>query len=215
MTCFLLSSKDENWEHYKKNKDDVTKLMNMAALYASNMFGTKSFIFYGLMASGKTRNAKVFSEIFPVRHINTDVVRKVMHGIDPESKVHVDFGVDIYSKENSLKLYEELGMMAETNRKLGRMSVIDGSFSKMEYLDRVKVSYKGDFLKIRFFASEEEILARLERRKNKICVTDGRIEIYESQKKTAQNIGADFEMETIGRAEDNAMKILGFLINEA
>jgi len=215
VTCFLLSSKDESWEHYKKNKDDVTKLMNMAALYAANMFETKSLIFYGLMASGKTRNAKVFGEMFPVRHINTDVVRKVMHGIDPESKVHVDFGVDIYSKENSLKLYEELGMMAETNRNLGRMSVIDGSFSKTEYLDRMNIAFKGKFLKVRFFASEEEIVARLEKRKNKICVTDGRIEIYESQKKTAQDIGADFEIETTGRAEDNSMKILGFLINEA
>jgi aminoglycoside phosphotransferase family enzyme/predicted kinase len=215
VTCFLLSSKDESWEHYKKNRDDVTKLMDMATLYAANMFETKGFIFYGLMASGKTKNAKVFSEIFPVRHINTDVVRKVMHGINPESKVHVDFGVDIYSKENSLKLYDELGMMAEKNRRLGRMSVIDGSFSKTEYLDRVKGVYTGEFIKVRFFASEDEILRRLERRKNKICVTDGRIEIYESQKKTAQDIGADFEVETTGRTEDNALKILGFLINEA
>lgn len=215
VTCFLLSSKDESWEHYKKNKDDVTKLMNMATLYASNMFETKSLVFYGLMASGKTKNAKVFAELLPVRHVNTDVVRKVMHGIDPETKVHVDFGVDIYSKENSLKLYDELGRIAEANRKLGRMTVVDGSFSKTEYLDRMKAGYTGKFLKIHFFASEDEILARLEKRKSRVCVTDGRVEIYESQKKTAQDIGADFEVETTGRAEENTKGILRFLINEA
>ncbi len=87
------------------------------------------------MASGKSKNARVFSERYPVEHVNTDVVRKLMHGIDPDVGVKVEFGADLYSRENSLKLYEYLGELAENNRSIGRMTLIDGSFSRLEYIE--------------------------------------------------------------------------------
>lgn len=214
VACFMIDGKDGSWELYEAKKTEVKRLVDMAAVYAINMFDTKCLVFYGLMASGKTKNADKFTSMFPVEHVNTDVIRKLMHGLDPEKNVHVDFGVDIYSKENSLKLYDELGRIAENNMRIGRMTLIDGSFSKTEYLDRIKANCSCGFKKIRFFASEDATIERLEKRKNKICVSDGRIEIYESQKRSAQDIGADFEIETVGRTEDNAEKVLRFLINE-
>lgn len=214
VACFMTGGREESSEVYQQKVAEVQRLINMAAVYALNMSEPKNIIFYGLMASGKTKNAKIFSDLYPVKHINTDFVRKIMHGLDPESNVHVDFGVDIYSKENSLKLYDELGRMTDADRSIGRMTLIDGSFSKTEYLDRIRENSSGNFVKIRFYAPEDVTIERLEKRKNKICVSDGRIEIYESQKRSAQDIGADFEVETTGKPADNAEKILRFLINE-
>lgn len=215
VTCFLLEGKDESWELYAQKKAEVAKLMDMAAVYAMNMNGTGALIFYGLMASGKTKNAKTFAEKYPVMNINTDVMRKKMHGIDPETKVPVDFGADIYSRENSLKLYEELGKITSDNAAIGRMTLLDGSFSKTEYLELIRKYFKGDIKKIEFHAPENVIMDRLKRRKDKNCVSDGRPEIYEAQKKSAEEIGADMKVETTGDPAENASSILRFLTDEA
>lgn len=215
VACFLLADKDESWELYADKKAEIETYMRMAVTYALNMFETSTMIFYGLMASGKTKNARLFAELYPVEHVNTDVVRKLMHGIDPDANVHVDYGADLYSAENSQKLYEELGEMADSNRRLGRMTIIDGSFSKVKYLDYLKENYEGEFIKIRFFAPEDVVMDRLEKRREKVTASDGRPEIYEAQKASAEEIGADFEIETTGHAEDNAKAVIGYLIDKA
>lgn len=215
VTCLLLSEKDEEWEHYGEKLAEVKKFIDMAVMYSLNMFETQSLIFYGLMASGKTKNARVYTELYPVEHVNTDVVRKLMHGIDPDTSVHVDFGAELYSRENSLRLYEYLGDLAESNRLLGRMTLIDGSFSRLEYIDCLKKHYSGDYIKVRFHAPDDVIMDRLEKRMDKINVSDGRPEIYEQQKNSAEEIGADFEIETTGPAEDNARAVTGYLIDKA
>jgi len=215
VACFLLADKDESWENYAEKKAEIEKYMNMAAVYALNMFETTSMIFYGLMASGKTKNARMFAELYPVEHVNTDVVRKLMHGIDPDASVHVEYGADLYSAENSTKLYEALGEMAESNRRLGRMTLIDGSFSKKSYVEMLNKNYNGKYIKFRFFAPDDVIMDRLEKRKDKVTASDGRPEIYEAQKASAEEIGFDHEVETTGKAEDNAKRIIGYLIDKA
>ena len=214
VACFTIADKDESWEGYVDKKAEIAKYMDMAVTYAANMFETGSLIFYGLMASGKTKNARVFSELYPVEHINTDVVRKLMHGIDPDTDIHVDYAADLYSPENSKKLYEALGEMAENNRKLGRMTLIDGSFSKKSYIEDIKKNYNGGYLKVHFSAPDDVIIDRLEKRIGKTGASDGRIEIYEDQKLSAEEIGADFEVETLGKTEDNAKDIIGYLIDK-
>lgn len=215
VACFLLADKDENFEQYAEKKAEIEKYIRMAVLYSLNMFETSSMIFYGLMASGKSKNARIFTELYPVEHVNTDVVRKLMHGIDPDANVHVDFGADLYSAENSKKLYEELGNMAESNIRLGRMTIIDGSFSKIKYMEDLQQNYNGKFIKIRFFAPEAQIMDRLQKRADKVTASDGRSEIYEAQKASAEEIGSDFEVETVGKADENSKNIIGYLIGKA
>ncbi|PLX71023.1 MAG: gluconate kinase [Denitrovibrio sp.] len=215
VACLMLSGKDESWDMYEAKKNEAAKFIDMAAVYSLSMFDTKAMIFYGLMASGKTKNARIFAETFPVEHVNTDVVRKLMHGIDPDSNVHVDYGSDLYSKENSIKLYETLGAMAQSNRDLGRITLIDGSFSKLEYIDHLKSNYKGEYIKMRFFAPDDVVMDRLKKRMDKVTASDGRPEIYEKQKASAEEIGADFEIETTGKTEDNIRAVIGYLIDKA
>jgi len=214
VACLLLSEKDESWEHYKEKKQEAERFIDLALMYALNMYETGSLVFYGLMASGKTKNAREFSAKYPVEHINTDVVRKLMHGIDPDSPVHVGFGSELYSRENSINLYEYLGEAAENNRRLGRMTLVDGSFSKCEYITALSRNYSGRYIKIRFFAPDDVVYDRLEKRKEKITASDGRAEIYEQQKKSAEEIGEDFAVETTGPAEENIKSIIRYLIGK-
>jgi aminoglycoside phosphotransferase family enzyme/predicted kinase len=215
VTCLLLSEKDESWEHFKEKKAEIQKLINMAVIYSLNMDDTFSMIFFGLMASGKSKNARIFSEIYPVEHVNTDVVRKLMHGIDPDVPVHVEFGAQLYSAENSANLYRYLGELAENNRRLGRMTLIDGSFSKNEYIENLQEEYKGEYVRIHFTAPEDVILDRLAKRKDKVTASDGRPELYEKQKASAEKIDHDLEIITTGSAQENADAIIGYLIDKA
>ncbi|PLX69840.1 MAG: gluconate kinase [Denitrovibrio sp.] len=215
VSCFVLAEKTEEWSQYADKTARAKQYLDMAVIYSLGMSDTKAMIFYGLMASGKSKNARLFSEKYPVEHVNTDVVRKLMNGIDPDTSVEVDFGADLYSKENSIKLYEYLGELAENNRTLGRMTLIDGSFSKNEYIESLNKNYSGEYIKIHFSAPDDVIIKRLEERADKVTASDGRAEIYDQQKASAEDIGADFEIETTGKVEDNALTIIGYLINEA
>ncbi|ADD68289.1 gluconate kinase [Denitrovibrio acetiphilus DSM 12809] len=215
VACFLLADKDESFEFYEDKRAEIAKYMEMAVIYSLNMFETKAVIFYGLMASGKTKNARTFAEAYPVEHVNTDVVRKLMHGIDPDAKVHVDFGAELYSAENSAKLYEYMGDMVESNKALGRMTLIDGSFTKICYIDQLCSKYTGKFTKVRFHAPEDVVMDRLQKRLEAVTASDGRPEIYEAQKASAEDIGSDFEVETTGEPEDNVKAIIGYLIDKA
>lgn len=214
VACLMLSGKDESWEQFEDKKAEIKQYIDMAVMYSLNMFETGALIFYGLMASGKTKNARIFSEMYPVEHVNTDVVRKLMNGIDPDMSVHVEFGAELYSMENSVRLYEYLGELAENNRRLGRMTLIDGSFSKCKYIDCLHKEFSGKYTKVRFFAPDDVIMDRLEKRKDKVNVSDGRPEIYEAQKNSAEEIGQDFEIETTGPAGKNAGAVIGYLIEK-
>lgn len=211
VTSFLLAEKGEEWEGYADKKAEFDTLLRQSFAYAINMNTTTPLIFFGLMASGKSKNGKAFAKQFPVSYINTDVYRKQITGIDPETKVYVDFGSDIYSSETTQKVYESLGELANEKSAMGRMLIIDGSFSKHDFMTMFNTHYSGDIKKIRFTAPENVILDRLEKRKQKTTVSDGRPEIYEKQKNNFQDIGADLTIDTTGEVNQNLSDIMDFL----
>ena len=215
VTCFLLEEKGEDWEFYDEKKQETDKLINMSLLYAINMEKCTHAIFYGLMGSGKTKNSKEFCKNYPAVHLSTDIQRKKQAGIKPEENIHVEFGKSIYSEENSLKLYEKLGNQTDYFDKIGRMCVVDGSFLKRAYLYKFISNHNFSFLKIKFTADDETILKRLEKRKHKKTVSDGRPELFFAQKESAENINPDLIIETVDSPEQNIEKIIGKLTDEA
>jgi aminoglycoside phosphotransferase family enzyme/predicted kinase len=212
VTSFLLLEKGSEWEGYNEKLEEFNKLIDMALTYAVNMSQTNTMIFYGLMASGKSKNGKLFSSKYPVSYANTDVIRKNMLQIPENEKVYVDFNSDIYSPEITEEVYKRLGIIANAKNKIGRMIIIDGSFSKKIYLEAFKENFEGNLIKIKFYADDKLILERLEKRKTKEVVSDGRPEIYLKQKESFEDIGADFQIETIAPAEENITTIMEFLI---
>ncbi len=213
VTCFLLDSKTPDWELYEQKQSEVTKLINMSATYAYAMSGGKNAIFYGLMGTGKSRNATTFSKCYPFFYISSDVVRKTMTGLKPTDRKYVQWGSDIYSKEHSLELYKKLGDIVNNKNKIGRICVADASFTQKEYLELFTKYCKCEPFKVMLTAPEEVIMQRLNARlsKSKI-IADGRPEIYDSQKNSATLPEADATVCSTSEPIDNATTIFKKLI---
>ncbi|MCA1927187.1 MAG: AAA family ATPase [Calditerrivibrio sp.] len=206
--CFMLENKDETWDLYSEKFDEVKRMSDLSLSYALNMNEPKQVIFYGMIASGKSKNSKRFAEKYAGIYYNSDIVRKELAGIDPFEKVSDDYNVGLYSEENSIKLYKKLGELAKKSLKNCRMTIIDASFSKPEYMKVFLENSIDKFYKIKCFADDKSVYERLEKRLEKGSVSDGRLEIYEKQKRDFKDIGADFELETTGDVDDNMNTIM-------
>lgn len=210
VTCFLVASKDESWELYQQKVDEINKLIGMSAIYAKSM-GRENLVFYGLMGTGKSKNANAFACQYPAALFVSDVIRKELAGLSKDDRQYIDWGTGIYTEENSLVLYNKLGEYVEEKHKVGRLSIVDASFTKDKYLQEYKKHNVGHITFINFDAPQDEINKRLLKRENKTTVTDGRVEIAEKQRSCASMPAYDLQIITIGSVADNVKTIYKYL----
>jgi len=199
---------------YNKKLLELKRLINFSAYYILIADNPMTLLFFGTMATGKSKNAKMFSETFPVRHLASDEIRKKSLNINPTEKVYIEFNEGIYSKEMSNKLYNEISDKLNDNIRLGRGSIIDASFADPEYYNIVKSKAKSRLFKIKFTAPESLINERLKSRLNKKSISDGRPAISEIQKQTATFPSEDILIVTDGDINDNINKIFSTIINK-
>ena len=211
VTCFLVDGKDKSWELYDTKVNEIKKLIDMSLFYAKSM-EQNNLVFFGLMGTGKSKNAAAFAKRFPAALFVSDIIRKQLEGLNATDRQYIDWGTGIYSHENSLKLYNTLGEYAAEKHKVGRMSIVDASFTKKEYLDEYLKHNIGKITFIEFDAPKDIITARLAKREKSNTVTDGRIEIAEKQRETADMPKADLKIITTGNVDDNIEEIKKFLI---
>ncbi|MGB9731082.1 MULTISPECIES: AAA family ATPase [Calditerrivibrio] len=209
--CFMLDGKDESWGLYGEKLAEVKRMADLSLSYAVNMFDTKSLIFYGMIASGKSKNGKFFANKYAAKYLNSDVVRKEIAGVKPTDRVFDGYNEGLYSEEMTKKVYQTLADLANKSLNNYRMVVVDGSFGKKRYLDEFLGIFRGEPIKVKFTAPDEVIYQRLDKRFEKESVSDGRPEIYEKQKKEFEDIGADLTVVTIGEPEQNAYDIMSEL----
>jgi predicted kinase len=213
IACFMLNGLEEGSEKYLEELDKLKRLLDLSLTYALNMIEPKLVIYYGLMGSGKSKNSKMLNQKLPSFRVNTDEFRKEYFNIDKVEKVNEDFNKGIYSYENSLTIYKELGKLADEKLKINRMTIVDGSFSKKEYLRQFQENINIKPLKIKCEADDNTILKRLADRKDKKIATDGRPELYFKQKESFEDIGCDFLIDTTSGVEENIEKTIKFLIS--
>lgn len=151
-------------------------------------------IFAGLIGTGKSTLSKILSKKLDIPIISSDIVRKELSGISPIEHRYEDFEKGIYSKEWTDKTYKEIFKKAEEFLMKGSSVIIDGSFKKKN--QRKLILDLAVEMGIRFFIIEtickdEEIRKRLTKRlKNEKQASDGRLEIYDKQKKDFDVIDA-------------------------
>ena len=144
-------------------------------------------IFAGLIGTGKSTLSKILSKKLDIPIISSDIVRKALSGISPIEHRYEEFEKGIYSKERTDKTYKEIFKKAEEFLMKGSSVIIDGSFKKKN--QRKLILDLAVEMGIRFFIIEtickdEEIKKRLNYRlKSKKSASDGRLEIYDKQKK--------------------------------
>ncbi len=211
VTCFLVASKDNTWEYYDDKVKEIKKHIDMACIYAKAM-ETENIIFFGLMGTGKSKNALIFGNRFPVAVLSSDIIRKELFGLNRNNRQYIDWNTGIYSHENSLLLYNKLGKMVEDKHKVGRISLVDASFTKKSYLQEYMKYNIGNITFIEFDAPLDEINARLLKREEKRTITDGRIAIEQAQRKNAEMPECNLKIITTGKVQDNIEEIYKYLI---
>ena len=212
IAAFTLESLDPESSVYKDKVVELKRLVKLSAYYIMIANKPTTLLFFGLMATGKSKNATLFSDAFPVVKISSDNVRKAINNVNLTDKVYVDFDADIYSKEVSYKLYEEIAKMVNVNLSIGRSSIIDASFTDSKYYDIVKSNIKTNLFNIKFTSTEEVISIRLKSRLTRTTVTDGRPQIYEEQKQKACFPKEDLIIDTTGKMNKNTKKIFSAMI---
>ncbi len=151
------------------------------------MAGRTIYIFFGLIASGKSTLAELFATAHHIPYYNTDRVRKELAGLAANERRPDELGQGIYTPEFTAKTYQAMLERAEQDLQQGAEGVVlDGSYSRLD--DRKKVlaltdDLGSDALFILCTCSDKEVKSRLDlRAKDPMAVSDGRWDIFVKQK---------------------------------
>jgi len=144
------------------------------------------FVFFGLIASGKSTLGQAFAAENGMRYYNSDVVRKELAGDLAENGRQTGFDEGIYTKAFTEKTYAALLARAENDLAAGISVILDGSYQDPE--QRMQVRKLADKFSLPLYfilclCPEEEMKRRMEiRARDPKAVSDGRWEIYLQQK---------------------------------
>jgi predicted kinase len=143
------------------------------------------------MGTGKTTLAQALGSDIGLKVISSDVTRKELAGIAPQERRFEKFDSGIYSDEFSRQTYDTMLTRARRLLASGESVLLDASFKKRQ--DRLSArnladEVKADFLIVECTLDEQSIKERLEQRVREGSVSDGRWEIFGSQKEDFEPI---------------------------
>lgn len=145
------------------------------------------YVFFGMIASGKSTLAEEFADRLDLPYYNTDRVRKELAGLVPTDKMTAGMNQGIYTEEFTRKTYGEMLERAENDLRKGKAGVVlDGSYHRR--LERDEVREMGSEIGagcvfVQCICGDEEVKRRLDlRSRDPEAVSDGRWEIYQAQK---------------------------------
>ena len=148
------------------------------------------YVFFGLIASGKSTLGQAFAEKHHMRYYNSDVVRKELAGQLAEDGRKAGFAEGIYTTAFTEKTYTELLVRAEKDLGAGISVILDASYQDPAERQRVRILAEKLALPLYFvlcICPEEEMKQRMEiRARDPKAVSDGRWEIYLKQKERYQ-----------------------------
>lgn len=144
------------------------------------------FVFFGLIATGKSTVARAWAQQRSLAYHNSDVVRKELAGLSPQSRQSEAADQGIYTSDFTAQTYAALLARAEEDLRQGRGVVLDASYQRQA--DRDQVRMLAQRLGVRLYCilcicPEEEMKRRMAQRAlDPQAVSDGRWEIYLKQK---------------------------------
>lgn len=144
------------------------------------------YVFFGLIASGKSTLAQAWAWHKQLRCYNSDWVRKELAGINPTESRRETIDTGIYTGEFSRKTYATLLARAESRLRQNHSVILDASYQYARYRQEIRELAAGINCRLYFIlchCPEEEMRRRMaEREKDPAAVSDGRWEIYLKQK---------------------------------
>jgi len=155
------------------------------------------YVFFGMIATGKSSLAQTWAEREGCLYLNSDIVRKQLAGKGQANSSKTAFDQGIYSSFFSRLTYDEL--LRRTKMALAEKTdccvVLDASYQSIEERNRLREALEQNcrLLFLYCYCSEKTIRKRLELRSHDVqAVSDGRWEIYLSQK---ERFAEPFELE--------------------
>jgi len=145
----------------------------------------------GLVGTGKSTVAEALGQSLGLNVISSDVTRKTMANIPLNQHRFEPFKDGIYSQDFTQKTYDAMFAQARELLAQGRSVILDASFKKREHRLQAKKladEMQSEFGVLECTLDESSIKKRLERRLKEGSVSDGRWEIYESQKRDFDKI---------------------------
>lgn len=144
------------------------------------------YVFFGLIASGKSTLAEAWAQSRGINSHNSDRVRKELAGLAANAPQRASFNAGIYTAEFSRKTYDALLAHADSDLRLGRSVVLDGSYQSKAERKRVQEiarQHQAALIFIECRCPEPLLRERMARRAlDPSAVSDGRWEIYLRQK---------------------------------
>ncbi|MDR2884861.1 MAG: AAA family ATPase [Deferribacteraceae bacterium] len=210
IAIFTMLGFDKADPMYTHKANEYRRMIDMATAYAMAMVETKPLAFCGMIATGKSVNAALFTQKFPAVYVNSDIVRKEIAGIPITQNAVAPFEEGIYTLEMNARVYAQLGKIAADNSKIGRLTIVDAAFRKKEDRDSFIEQSGITPTYIYFTALDDVIIARLKAREAQNIVTDGRLLHFENVKKTSQ-FEQDHCIDTTKNDGDNIEEIVQLL----
>lgn len=145
----------------------------------------------GLVGTGKSTVAEALSRSLGLHVISSDITRKRLANIPQTEHRFEPFKDGVYSEDFTRKTYDEMFAQARKLLSQGQSVILDASFKKRQ--DRLQAKKLADEMKVDFaviecILNEKTVKKRLEQRLKEGSVSDGRWEIYESQKRDFDNV---------------------------
>ncbi|MFA7281823.1 MAG: AAA family ATPase [Sterolibacterium sp.] len=103
----------------------------------------------GVSGSGKTTVSQWFLEHFSALRLRSDIVRKRLHGLNPNSRSHSALAADLYTESASQATYADLLCLAREILESGFPVVVDATFlkrSQREAFERMAADLGVSFL---------------------------------------------------------------------
>jgi aminoglycoside phosphotransferase family enzyme/predicted kinase len=144
------------------------------------------FIIFGLTGTGKSTLSLKLSIDYNAKLINTDIIRKKIAGINLYEKHHDEFNTGLYSPEKLLSNYMDVMKKVKKYLNMNKNVIIDATFQKNEYrlmINKIAKKYEIRPIYVQCICPEIIIKKWLDDRLRTKTVSDGRWEIYKSQKK--------------------------------
>jgi predicted kinase len=204
VAMFTLGSMDQLSPAHAEKMAEMHRLCDMAVLYAFTMRSITPLAFCGIIATGKSMHSKRLAKNFPVARHSTDEARKLAAGMEMEDSAVTQLEQGLYTDEISIATYAELGKLANADMKVGRLPLVDGTFSKVIYQNAFAEALGTEPSYVLFTAPDEVLKKRLANREDRKNVTDGRLHHFGDYKERAKNLPRP--LFTVDTSEDRGIE---------
>jgi len=191
VNCLRLLGCDFGKAAGRKLLSNTRRYLHLACGYAMQFNRPVIWVVCGMPASGKSTVSKELANILGITILRSDVIRKQLFGIAPETAKDVSFGQDMYAKEATSLTYGKMLLLAQEELEKGRSVILDATYGSRHHRKNVLSLAKDRDVSIVFAecqAPDEVIRERLSRRETSPSVSDARLHHFEGFKKRFEQL---------------------------